>query len=76
MYKRQIDQITLNWETAYGKKYLLQGSLDRENFFELYHQENGQGHIENIYLKETTVRYVRMQGIQRGTCLLYTSRCV
>ena len=62
-----IDQITLNWETAYGKKYLLQGSLDGENFFELYHQENGQGHIENIYLKETTVRYVRMQGIQRGT---------
>ncbi|WP_418552476.1 discoidin domain-containing protein, partial [Longibaculum muris] len=62
-----IDQITLNWETAYGKKYLLQGSLDGENFFELYHQENGQGHIENIYFNEATVRYVRMQGIQRGT---------
>lgn len=63
-----INQILLHWESAYGKKYKVLGSLDGKEYFELYHEDNGSGGTDNIILdKEQYIRYVKMQGIERAT---------
>lgn len=62
-----VDQILLNWEAAYGKKYKLLGSLDDQDYFEIYNEENSDGGIDNIIFDKQLVRYVKVQGIERAT---------
>lgn len=62
-----VNQVSLNWEVAYGKEYKIEGSLNGKDFFEIKHITNGDGELDNIYFDSTLLRYVRMQGIKRAT---------
>lgn len=65
--QRQINKVTLWWETAYGKSYKIQVSNDAVNWTDVYYTNNSNGGIDEIYFAAVTVRYVRMYGIQRAT---------
>ncbi len=62
----KLEKIILIWETAYGKDYDLQGSLDGKSWKTLVEVRGADGGRD-----ESTVageaRYVRMQGLKRGT---------
>ncbi len=65
--------VELIWETAYGKEYEIQISNDSENWTKVYkinHTSGSDfsgGKTDAIYLGNHSARYVKMQGIKRGT---------
>lgn len=63
----EIGRIVLDWEGAFGKAYRIEGSLDGVEWAELYSMSDGDGGIDEILLEATETRFVRMQGIERGT---------
>ncbi len=62
-----INQVILNWETAYGKKYKILGSLDDKTYFEIFNEDSSDGGIDNIIFDKQLVRYVKMQGVEKAT---------
>lgn len=62
-----IDQVNLKWEGAFGKEYKIMTSLDGENYTEAYHETNGSAGLREITFEPVNARYVKMQGIQRGS---------
>lgn len=65
--EQQINRVLLNWERAYGEVYDIQVSSDFSNWKTVAKVSDGNGEIDNLQFSETTGRYVRMHGIQRGT---------
>ena len=63
----EIGRIVLDWEGAYGKAYVLQGSIDGESWNDLSSVTDGNGGIDEILLEASEARYVKLQGIERGT---------
>jgi len=63
---KSLSQVVIHWETAYGKQYLIQGSNDNTNWTTLFTQNNGAGGQETIPVSGS-YRYVKMQGVLRGT---------
>ncbi|WP_457031642.1 discoidin domain-containing protein [Kitasatospora sp. P5_F3] len=61
-----ISKVVLNWEAAYGKSYQLQTSADGTSWTTVYTATNGTGGLETINVTGSG-RYVRMNGITRGT---------
>lgn len=61
-----ISRVVLNWETAYGKAYQIQVSDDKTNWTTIYSTTTGDGGVDDFTLSGTG-RYVRMNGITRGT---------
>ena len=64
---RTIGRVILDWETAYGLWYEIQVSTDGAVWQTVYTETNGDGGTDDIVIAATSARYVRMQGIQRGT---------
>lgn len=62
----EICQVTIKWETAYGKQYKIFTSLDNKNWTEVSYVKNGKGNEETISFKLTEARYVKFQGIERA----------
>lgn len=62
-----INQVIFNWETAYGKKYKILGSLDDKTYFEIFNEDSSDGGIDNIIFDKQLVRYVKMQGVEKAT---------
>ena len=63
----QIGKVVLTWEAAYGKDYDIQVSEDGNNWItvkEMRGQNGGENIVEFTPVK---ARYVKMQGITRGT---------
>ncbi|WP_438435261.1 fibronectin type III domain-containing protein [Gorillibacterium sp. sgz500922] len=67
-----VNGAMLNWEVAYGKSYQLQTSLDNQNWTTVYTTTNGDGGIDNIGFTATSARYVKMNGLARGTSYGYS----
>ncbi|MFD7315968.1 MULTISPECIES: discoidin domain-containing protein [unclassified Streptomyces] len=65
----RIDRVTLDWEAAYGKKYVLEVSGDGTNWRPFYTEDAGTGGTvtAHTYPQEVRGRYVRLRGIERGT---------
>ncbi len=61
----KVSQVVLNWEAAYGKQYIIQGSNDNATWTPLYTQTNGLGGTETLNVSGT-YQYIRMQGKQRA----------
>ena len=61
----------LHWESAYGKNFQIRVSSDGSNWRTAHTTVNGTGGVDNINLN-TTARYVRMQGVERGTSWGYS----
>jgi mannan endo-1,4-beta-mannosidase len=63
---RDIARIVLVWEAAYGKEYKLQVSNDGATWTDLVHETAGDGGQDD-HLVSARGRYVRMEGLKRGT---------
>ena len=61
-----VNRVVLDWENAYGKEYKIQVSDDANTWTDIYHETDGNGEIDDLTVSGTG-RYVRMQGIDRGT---------
>jgi len=62
-----VGRVVLNWETAYGKSYKIQVSSDNSTWRDVFSTTAGRGGQEVDGFPATQARYVRMQGVQRGT---------
>lgn len=65
--KTQLGYLKLVWENAYGKEYALQGSDDGQTWYQLRYVVGGKGGSEEFFNLNAHVRYVRLQGVARGT---------
>ncbi|MBB5609092.1 MULTISPECIES: beta-1,3-glucanase family protein [unclassified Janthinobacterium] len=64
---QEINQVVLDWQTAFGSKYIIETSLDNQTWTPVYTQNSGQGRVENLLFAITKAQYVRMHGVKRGT---------
>ncbi|WP_302557800.1 polysaccharide lyase family 8 super-sandwich domain-containing protein [Holdemania filiformis] len=68
--KRTISQVVITWEAANAREYKIQGSLNGEEYFDLYHAviENAgkAGRTDTLTFERTEVQYLRMKGIERS----------
>jgi hypothetical protein len=64
---RTFNRAVLHWENAYGQAYKLQYSNDRQTWMDAYGETTGTGGTEDVTFPSVSGRYVRMQGIKRGT---------
>jgi beta-glucosidase-like glycosyl hydrolase len=62
-----IKEVVLMWEAAYGKEYLIQVSSDNATWNTIYHKTGGTGGTNDLTGLAGAGRYVRLQGVQRGT---------
>jgi hypothetical protein len=62
-----INEVLLNWETAYGKSYQIQVSTNAVNWTTIYSTTTGTGGVNTLTGLSVTGRYVRMYGTVRGT---------
>ncbi|XHR27295.1 MAG: discoidin domain-containing protein [Chthoniobacteraceae bacterium] len=67
-----IKEVVIHWEAAYGKSYLIQVSTDNTNWTTIYRKTDGQGGIDDITSLNGAGRYVRMQGVTRGSSYGYS----
>jgi non-lysosomal glucosylceramidase len=66
--QKTFDTVKLFWETAYGKRYQIQISDNAADWTTVYTTEtDADGGEDSIYLGTQIARYVKMQGVQRGT---------
>ena len=59
--------VGLLWENAFGREFKIMVSDDAENWSEVHHEKHGRGGKQEIYFDDTVCRYVKLQGIKRGT---------
>ncbi len=62
-----IERVILHWEAAYGKTYEIQISDDATTWKTIFTETNGDGEIDDILNLSITARYIRMNGLARGT---------
>ncbi|HWD79574.1 MAG TPA: discoidin domain-containing protein, partial [Kribbella sp.] len=62
----RLGKLVLRWETAYGSAYRIQVSDDGTTWTTATEVTNGDGGVDTLWL-DTTVRYVRLQGVHRAT---------
>lgn len=73
--RQTIGSVRLRWEPngAYGKRYKIQTSDDAQTWTDAYTENDGDGNDDLIRLSQpVTARYVKMQGIERGTIWGYS----
>ncbi|MEU0971277.1 discoidin domain-containing protein [Streptomyces sp. NPDC005917] len=61
-----VNQVVLNWETAYGKDYKVQISANGTSWTDLKSVTGGDGGTDTLDVSGQG-RYVRMQGVHRAT---------
>lgn len=67
-----VERVVLRWDTAYGKRYVIELSDLAEHWAPLYTETRGNGNVDNLTGHTGTGRYVRMRGLERGTALGYS----
>ncbi|MFE5709573.1 discoidin domain-containing protein [Streptomyces sp. NPDC056501] len=70
--QKQITGVRLDWEAAYGKDYDIQVSDDGTTWRTIAERRGENGGTDDIAFAATTARYVKMQGITRGTVYGYS----
>lgn len=66
-----IDDVTLYWEWAYGKEYVIRVSDGVGEWTDVYHESNGDGGLDRVAIG-ATARKIMMLGLQRGTSYGYS----
>ena len=64
---KTINRVLLNWEKAYGKAYTIDVSTDGTTWNTVYATDTGNGGIDDISFSPVEARYVKMNGIKRGS---------
>ena len=62
-----VTRVVLNWEAAYGRSYNIQISPNASSWTNIYSTTTGNGGMDDITGLNASGRYVRMQGVLRGT---------
>ncbi|BBC38302.1 F5/8 type C domain protein [Streptomyces graminofaciens] len=62
-----VKKVTLDWEKAYGKAYRIDLSTDGTTWKTVWSTTSGDGGLDTAKFTGTTARYVRVQGVDRGT---------
>ena len=62
-----INHVVLQWETAYGKSFQIQTSSDGGSWSTVYSTTAGAGGTNDILFAPVGARYVKMNGLQRGS---------
>ncbi|MZQ86298.1 DUF1533 domain-containing protein [Paenibacillus sp. 5J-6] len=65
--KQTMNRVLLNWENAYGKAYTIDVSTDGDTWHTVYATDSEDGGIDDISFSPVEARYVKMNGIKRGT---------
>ena len=68
---QSICQVTLQWETAYGKAFQIQTSTDNSTWTPIFSTTTGTGVAQTLSVTGTG-RYIRMYGTQRATTFGYS----
>jgi hypothetical protein len=68
---RQVDDVTLYWESAYGKEYYIRISDGVGAWSDVFHETNGDGGLDRIVIN-APARKIMMLGVQRGTSFGYS----
>jgi hypothetical protein len=69
---KAVSHVKLTWEAAYGKAYSVQTSPDGTNWTTIYSTTSGNGATDDLTGLSGTGRYVRMNGVTRGTAYGYS----
>ncbi|OJF10562.1 family 20 glycosylhydrolase [Couchioplanes caeruleus] len=64
---QSIRRVILRWETAYGRAYRLQTSDDGSTWTTVHATSSGDGGVDDVTGLTAHGRYLRMQGVARGT---------
>ncbi|EWC62306.1 putative penicillin acylase [Actinokineospora spheciospongiae] len=64
---RSVSRAVLKWEASYGKSYRIQVSTDGTSWRDAWSTTAGDGGTDVAAFAATDARYVRMQGVSRGT---------
>ncbi|MFC0548538.1 discoidin domain-containing protein [Kutzneria chonburiensis] len=67
-----VTEVKLTWEAAYGKSYAIQTSDDGSNWTTIYSTTTGNGGTDDLTGLAGSGRYVRMNGVARGTSYGYS----
>ncbi|WP_256098417.1 galactose-binding domain-containing protein [Streptomyces agglomeratus] len=62
-----VKRATLDWEAAYGKSYRVELSADGTNWQTAWSTTTGDGGLDTARFAGTPARYIRIQGLERGT---------
>jgi hypothetical protein len=62
-----VGRVILHWESAYGRAYRIDVSTTGSSWTTVYATSAGDGGTDVVTFPATTARYVRMQGVARGT---------
>ncbi|WP_377159292.1 di-heme oxidoredictase family protein [Roseateles sp. UC29_93] len=65
--KTPVGYMKLVWQNAYGKEYAIQVSDDGQTWYQLRYVAGGKGGTEEFFNLNANARYVRLQGVARGT---------
>ncbi|WP_326946541.1 discoidin domain-containing protein [Amycolatopsis sp. NBC_01307] len=69
---KAVSHVKLTWEAAYGKAYSIQTSPDGTTWTTIYSTTTGNGATDDLTGLSGTGRYVRMNGVTRGTAYGYS----
>jgi acyl-homoserine lactone acylase PvdQ len=69
---KPVARTILRWEAAYGRAYQIQTSADGSTWTTVYSTTTGDGGVDNVTFTPVNARYVRMQGVKRGTSYGYS----
>ncbi|WP_354644352.1 discoidin domain-containing protein [Kitasatospora camelliae] len=64
---RTVNRVTLDWERAYGQAYRIEVSTDGGTWRTVWTTTGGNGGLDTARFDPTAARYVKVQGVKRGT---------
>ncbi len=73
-----VNKVAIKWEYAFGRSYDILVSTDSASWTIAKHVDwstcfqNGNGGADYIYFEPADARYVKLQGVTRGTCYGYS----
>ena len=69
---QHLGKVTLRWETAHAAAYRIETSADGTTWTEAADVTGSQGGTETVWIDESGVNYLRMQGVSRATQFGYS----
>ncbi|MGY0231842.1 discoidin domain-containing protein [Longispora urticae] len=69
---KTVGRAVLTWEAAYGKDYDIQVSANGTSWTTVATRRGENGGVDDVTFTPTSTRYVRMQGVTRGTTYGYS----
>lgn len=69
---QSVNKVLLNWQTAYGKAYRIETSIDGSAWTTVYSTTAGDGGTDDLSFDPVEARFVRIYGTERGTQLGYS----